>query len=167
VDASTGLVAASRDSAGVRTGFAYDAQGRLTSEQASEGAWLSYAYQLPTVDDGTLVPKLTVTNCVHGNTSCSAANALTWEQLLFDGLGRKVTEKIRIPATGGIVIQEKRTTYNVLGWKLTESVWGATALKTTYSNYDRFGRVGKIQPPGGNEPTKFTYKEFEEERARH
>jgi len=157
VDASTGLVAASRDSAGVKTVFTYDSQGRLTGEHPAEGAWLNYSYGLPKVSDGTIVPKLTVTSCANGSASCTAEDSLTWERLFFDGLGRKETERIRIPTTGGIVVQEKTTTYNVLGWKSTESAWGNAALTTTYSDYDRFGRVGKIQPPGTNEPTRFTY----------
>ncbi len=41
---------------------------------------------LPTVTAGTLVPKLTVTNCVNGNTSCSAANGRTSTAATPNGL---------------------------------------------------------------------------------
>ena len=50
----------------------------------------------------------------------------------------------------------KTTEYNALGWKTSESVWGDANKVTTYDQYDPFGRVGRITPPGQTAVT-FTY----------
>jgi len=51
----------------------------------------------------------------------------------------------------------KATQYNALGWKTSESVWGNASKVTTFDQYDPFGRVGRVTPPG-QPPVEFTYE---------
>lgn len=164
IDASTGLVVSSRDTAGVQTSFSYDARGRLITEKPAASAWTSYTFQLPTSSSPTLVPKLTIKSCPNGSATCTDSSALTWQQLEYDGLGRLKIERIRLPGTTTLDENARMLSYNARGWKSAETVWGAeadvtsgAALKTTYDQYDPFGRIGRVKPPGSNPATWFTY----------
>ncbi|MCP4659235.1 MAG: hypothetical protein GY856_27815 [bacterium] len=157
IDASTGLVATSRDSAGVATSLLYDSVGRLTSERPAGTAWTHYRYQLPTIAQPNLAVQLTVEQCSNGLATCSGADLLGWRRHGYDGLGRMVQEMLRYPGLAGIVEESRWMTYNAMGWKATESAWGNAELVTTFSLFDRFGRVGKIQPPGSNPASEISY----------
>jgi len=111
---------------------------------------------VPTQSDTSLIPRLTVRDCATGVTDCIATTALSWQRFEYDGLGRMKKEKIRIPAEIDVIVKTRTSAYNPLGWKTSESVWGSTSLKTTYS-YDHLGRVLTIQPPGSNPATTFAY----------
>ena len=71
--------------------------------------------------------------------------AETYEEL--DDFGRTVEEGRVLPDGS---ISQKVTTWDVEGRMLTESEWGNTTKKTTYSNYDPFGRAKTITPPEGS-----------------
>ena len=87
--------------------------------------------------------------CPSGSANCSAGAALVWRRTEFDGLGRPTTERIAEHA--------RRTTYNALGWKLTESVWGNTSSVTRFTDHDPYGRPGTITLPG-QPATRLTYQ---------
>ncbi len=157
IDAGTGLVSRSRDAAGVETVLVYDTRGRLTSERPAESTWTAYVYRLPTQAEPARVPRLAIKDCANGSTGCNAAASLTWQRVEYDGLGRPVTERIRIPEATGIVEKTRTTAYNALGWNTTESVWGDASKVTKYEDFDPFGRVGKITPPG-QPATELTYE---------
>lgn len=66
-------------------------------------------------------------------------------------MGRQEHEFIRLPTTSSDDSMHRRTsTYNAMGWKLTETVWAGSQV-TTWKNHDRFGRPGQVVQP--NEKT--------------
>ncbi|MCP4662284.1 MAG: hypothetical protein GY856_43335 [bacterium] len=158
VDPSTGLIATSRDPSGVATALVYNNSGRLTSEQSESGAWIHYHYQVPTTSHPSLALHLTIETCANGLSTCSGADLLGWKRSYYDGLGRMIQETLRYPAQTGLVDESHWMTYDVMGRKATESSWGDAALVTAYGPYDRFGRLGKVQPPGSNPATQVTYQ---------
>ncbi len=91
VDPKTGLVAASRDTAGIQTAFVYDSMGRLTGEQpeTGHGAWVSYAYV-----NATALTKAQVDVERRPN---GGGASLIRAQVVFDGLGRVFQEKSELP----------------------------------------------------------------------
>jgi RHS repeat-associated protein len=178
VDQATGLYSACRDTAEKATSFVYDALGRLTWEKPSEGAFTRYEY-LPfnpdaAWDAGTNVARVEV--CTRPNGSgeelgCQGSaytDTYTRSAYRFDGLGRLFKESTRLPgsslAPSGNVPYEpnelqawnqRLTTYDSSGRKAWVSEWqpngtaGDAIRKTSYLNYDPFGRVGTIRPPDG------------------
>ncbi len=111
-----------------------------------------------------LVPRLTIRSCQNGSTTCSDNAALTWQQLEYDGLGRLKIERIRLPTVDGLTENARMVSYNSRGLKSAETVWGDEddvtgpgRLETTYEDYDPFGRLGKVKPPGANPATWLTY----------
>lgn len=158
IDTNTGLVARSRDPAGVETAFVYDALGRLTSERPAESAWTSTTYQLPTVSQPGQEPRITVQACPNGSASCGTP--LSWQRRRLDGLGRLVQEEVQVPTVAGVQTHSRFHTYDAISRKLSESVWNNASLVTSFEQYDRFGRVGLIRPPNHpeNPATVVTYE---------
>jgi len=156
IDLSTGLVSVSRDVSGIGTTLVYDALGRPTGEQPASGAWLEVDYRMPTTSQPNLSPQVTTSACSNGVTGCTNAQLLSWLRVEYDGLGRAVEESQRIPGTGGLVLEERRSTWNAMGWPLTQSVWGDFSQVVEWSGHDRFGRPGEVRLPG-EMPTRFTY----------
>ena len=164
LDASTGLVSTSRDSAGLATDFIYDTMGRLTWEKprttpVNGGAWVQHCYfpaappSTPArVDNyswpnGTSQPCLTYT----GNLRRDAVDV--------DGFGRPWRE-YRKMFDGGWA--QRLTTYNGLGWTTSVSEWQlypvSQVKKTEYLSFDPFGRPGIIRPAdGATHDTTLTY----------
>jgi RHS repeat-associated protein len=166
LDASTGLVSTSRDSAGLATDYLYDSMGRLTWEKprttpVNGGSWAQHCYfkyvAVPTetparVDNywwpnGVTQPCLTYT----GN--------LRREALDVDGFGRPWREYRKLFDGGW---GQRLTTYNGLGWTTSVSEWqqypAAVVKKTEYLGFDPFGRPGTIRPADGStHDTTLTY----------
>lgn len=150
VDAKSGLPTAVRDASGFVTSLVYDENLRLLREEAQEGAWMTYSYQLPTTSNTSLTPTYQIKACKSGFTDdpCLSANTLASEFNEYDGLGRRVRYATSVPKQGNPTASEDRAfTYNALGWLLEETTWGQQK-STTYSGHDRFGRPGLIIPPG-------------------
>ena len=148
IDQNTGLVSLSRDVSGIATSFVYDTRGRLINEKPAAEAWTSFSYDVPTISLPATTPQVSVRECTNGAATCNPDNALSWSRLQFDGLRRTTQESIRIPTTVGIGIQDRSFTYNALGFKLTETMWESSG-RTVFSNYDPFGRPGKVTAPDG------------------
>jgi len=156
IDLSTGLVSVSRDVSGIGTTLSYDALGRPTAEQPAGGAWLEVDYRMPTTAQPNLAPRVTTSACPNGFTGCTNAQLLSWQRMEYDGLGRVFEEAQRIPGSGGLVLEERRSTWNAMGWPLTLSVWGDFSQVVEWTGHDRFGRPGEVRLPG-EMPTRFTY----------
>ncbi|MCP3938758.1 MAG: hypothetical protein GY708_25705, partial [Actinomycetia bacterium] len=156
IDANTGLVKVSRDSAGVATSFVYDSMARLVRQQPQDDAWTITTYDLPgpTSSDS---PELKVEQCENGVTDCSD-DLLAWRHTIYDGLGRLNREEIQYPAATGVATAFREMTYNAMGWKTSTSLWDAPS-ETTDFTYDRFGRVLTIEPPDPSlAPTVLRYR---------
>lgn len=148
IDCSTGLAKMSRDNAGVATEFAYGPMGRLTYIKNQQGSFDQIDFQ-PHSPNNTGLPKVTVTRRANGDLSSAAV--LAEEIYIYDSLGRLQTEKVLMPGGG---YRARQTTYNAKDWVTTKSEWieetATTAnKKTTYSNFDPFGRATKIDLPDG------------------
>jgi len=146
IDQNTGLVRESRDAAGLATGYLYDRHGRLTQLSPPGLAATTYTYVSATASAPARVEAVTGS----GTTRLEQQ----WE---FDPFGRIGREKRLMPSGWAV----RRTAYNGLGLRESISEWenetGATyAAKTTYANYDAFGRVGAIRAPDDT-VTNFTY----------
>ncbi len=164
IDSDTGLVATSRDAAGLGTSFTYDRLGRLTGQRPAELGWTQWTYTLPTTANPSLAPKLTEQQCQPFQTSCSGTDLMSFREHRYDGLGRRLQETVRIPVAnaGQTELWHRYTTWNPRHWKTDESVWTTASAagesrRTTYLAYDRFGRPGRVKPP--EQPaTFFTYQ---------
>ncbi|MCP3937680.1 MAG: RHS repeat protein, partial [Actinomycetia bacterium] len=156
IDGNTGLVKASRDSAGVATTFVYDALARLVRQQPQDDAWTIITYVLPDPASSDS-PELTVEQCENGVTDCSD-DPLAWRHTIYDGLGRLTREEIQYPAATGVATAFREMNYNAMGWKTSTSLWNATSETTDFS-HDRFGRVSTVTPPDPSlAPTVFRYR---------
>jgi len=156
IDLSTGLVSVSRDVSGIGTTLVYDSLGRPTGERPAGGAWLEVDYRMPTTSQPNLSPQVTTSACANGIIGCTNAQLLSWQRVQYDGLGRVFEESQRIPGSGGLVLESRRSTWNAMGWPLTQSVWGDFSQVVEWSSHDRFGRPGEARLPG-EMPTRFTY----------
>ncbi len=158
VDCPTGLVYESRDAAAIKTIYGYDRMGRLTLEQPNGEAFVSHTYTLPTTTANSQ-PRVTTKSYDPASPNVTLAQT----EVRFDGFGRP-NEHRRHRAGGD---DRQQTTYDALGHVTRESTWfrGATATAyTAYSNFDPFGRAGRIEPPtcaaptcNPAQPTKITY----------
>jgi YD repeat-containing protein len=147
IDSNTGLVLQSKDSAGFATGYQYDKQRRLMLVSPPSVSSTSYTY----VPVSGMVPARVEALTGSG----TARTEQKWE---FDPFGR-VSAEIRLMPPG--IWSVRKTTYNHLGQRASISEWenetGATyANKTTFSNFDPFGRVGLITTPD-SKTTSFVY----------
>jgi hypothetical protein len=89
IDHNTGFISASRDSAGIQTGYEYDAMGRLKWEKPTtgNGAFVEHQYVPWSTSDWARVETCTKPNGTA--TVCSpSSDSLTRSALRFDGLGR-------------------------------------------------------------------------------
>ena len=153
IDQKTGLILSSRDASGVQTNYLHDELGRIQAVKPTGIASTTYNYELPTLSNDAIVPKLNVTRCPEGNNTCAADNSFGWRQFRYDGLARREEERFRLP---GNVIQNRTISYNAVGWKLSETAWESTSSRTFWAAYDRFGRPGRITLPDGK-ITDLTY----------
>jgi len=147
IDANTGLVKTSEDVAGLATTYDYDALGRLTQVAAPGEAAVGYAYTEAT---SSAPAKVTVTKT---STAAGTVQATT----IFDDFGRVSKEQRVLPA--GTATRE--TDYTGSGWTQQVSEWEATPSHfTVFSNFDSFGRAGKIKNPGQTDTTTTTIDYF-------
>lgn len=153
IDAATGLAAKVRDASGFETTLSYDNMSRLVAEEPEEGAWSNVIFKFPKVDQSPPdIPSVLTESCAYGQSSCSGTSRGFSRYKEFDGLGRLTREALALPVEGDPDQNQSREfTFNALGWKLTESTW-QQQKETEFSDYDRFGRVGFIQPPGPVNP---------------
>ena len=147
IDANTGLPVVSFDAADLETDYEYDALGRLTwskPQPAGQGGWTEYVYS-PANPTGSVRANVTVRRRDSGSKS---ATILSVNLLVFDYFGRLYQEQRRLP---GGAFNKRETLYDAVGNKasVSELTTGAATSKTSFLNYDPFGRPGTIQPPDG------------------
>jgi RHS repeat-associated protein len=140
IDWSTGMISASRDTAGLATSYEYDPLGRLTWEKPAQDGWTSYTYTRAT--SSAALARVNVDRRSNGGATILARSEFT-----FDALGRPWQERQLLP-NGTWATRE--TLYNANGWKSSVSELGSTSKRTQFLSYDPFGRPGTIRPPDGS-----------------
>ena len=112
IDPSTGLVAESRDSAGIETAYGWDSMGRLRWVKRADGAWTEYVYTRAT--SASSPAKVTIIQRPNGSTT----GVLAQEEVIFDHFGR--------------VWKERR--WQGIGWTGREALYDARGLRTRISD---------------------------------
>jgi RHS repeat-associated protein len=147
VDCSTGLVKTSADPAGITTTYRYDAMARLTAVLHQQGSYDEIKYEPHgSSSNATGLSKVSVTRRPNGSFSGST---LSEEVYVYDELGRLNTERKRLPDGS---FQARTTNYNVMGWVTDVTEWipstaAGAGRKTVYSDFDPYGRPGRIELP--------------------
>lgn len=154
VDYRTGLVqkiteASGIIQAGLSTHFTYDSMGRLTHIVPDSGAKtvITYTPRTPGVERASAM-------VVRQN---AGGGTVRTEFYDYDHIGRLRTQAKQIE-TGAFI--SKRTRYNGMGWKISETEWGDTNLnnfETTYRQFDMFGRPTVIRPPDSKEAQGYSH----------
>lgn len=148
VDANTGLVKESRDTAGLATTYDYDRQSRLASVTPPSGL-AKTTYSFAPANGSTPAEVLATTG---------SGTASTSSKYQFDSIGRIWREHRKMPDA---TWSARETLYDVLGRRKSVSefaIFGTSfnPSKTVYGSFDAFGRPGSITAPDGKETT-FTY----------
>ena len=107
IDPGTGLVASSRDAAGIVTTRTYDRLGRLSAERPTGSAWTEQAYH-PDANP----PRYEVHACAAGSSSCKRLADL---RFFYDDFGRMVREHQRLP--------DGTFTFRATGWDKLDRAW--------------------------------------------
>jgi RHS repeat-associated protein len=136
IDPATGLVTASRDTAGIQTHFTYDAMGRLVYIQPAQGAFTQFLYSLSANPVSLTIER-------QDNSGGHPGAPLARTKHSYDGIGRRVKTEVWMPDGS---TSKQSIFYDGLDRKVSESEIGS-ADQTFYLNYDAFGRVGTIRPP--------------------
>lgn len=139
LDPSTGLVTATRDSAGYEVAVTYDSLGRITDVTPQDGAYTTHVY---TNALGTSPAKVTTTM-----RSSLSLLGFGISEIVSDSFGRRVKERV---LELGNEWRERDTVLNARGWLKSISEWGSSSLKTEFLELDAFGRPGRIRPPDGS-----------------
>ncbi len=138
----SGVVVASRDTAGVQTNYQYDLLSHFAQAQTPDSATTQVIYTLPTAANPNATPKVEVLQKNPTN-----HQELTRTEYLFDGLGRLKQERRRTAGTNASgTFSVRETQYDAMGHVISVSEWGNgstahLAKKTTFSNFDPFGRA--------------------------
>jgi RHS repeat-associated protein len=142
VDRDSGLVAKSRDTSEIGTGYEYDALGRLTAVKPDSGhdGWTVYTYSR-SLGAGSRAQVQISRQPGGGGTP------LAQSIVKYDSFGRVWQEHAKM-ADGTWSVRE--TSYNALHWKTQVTEQGSAAEKTQYLNHDPFGRPTVIRPPDGS-----------------
>lgn len=121
LDAASGLVRTSRDTAGLATTYRYDLFGRLVEVRPPAQAWTRYLYQ-----PAASPPRADVEVWGYNVTPSPSpvSDALRDDHHYYDGLGRLILSKTRMPSASGV------------------PEWA-----TTVTAYDGFGRVSSVSMP--------------------
>ncbi len=147
-DSVTGWITASYDTAGLATAFRYDSLGRVTRITP------------PGAEAGTDVAYLDARTTTA---SRSGADDASWQQSVYDGLGRLIREVRQMPV--GYAFRTRD--YDAAGherfvseWKSCASVsaggnclTGTATLGTTLSQFDPFGRPQSVRKADGSTTT--------------
>jgi hypothetical protein len=164
IDAATGLVRSSRDSAGVETRYFYDASRRLTLVQPDHRAETKYCYR----NASATMPCSTNLQPQDGGASVLITRGPSTDQgtaalVEYDAWGRVRRESTLMP--DGIA-SHRVTTLDVLGRRtaVTELGRGPNVPATSFV-YDRFDRVTEVTSPDSSETT-FAYARGVRERTR-
>ena len=150
IEPLTGLVTATRDSAGLQTSFEYEGindgtgppnpvSGRLRFVKPAEEAWTEYVYTNAT--SASLLAQVQVQRRPNGG-----GNPLTESVIKLDGFGRMIEEQHRMPNN---TMSVRKTHYDSSGRRDWVSELGNTNKKTLLE-FDAFGRTTKIDPPDGD-----------------
>jgi RHS repeat-associated protein len=154
VDCSTGLVASSKDTAGVSTNYYYDTMGRLTDVTPAQGSTQHIDYDLS--NNKVTVQEQERPEANPTPTPTYPTGGILGEKVyLYDQLGRLVVEKERLPGVKTPltpVYITRNTNYNAMGWVTDVSEWIADGTladgrKTVYDSFDPFGHAIKIYLP--------------------
>lgn len=142
IDPSSGFPSASRDGAGLATTMSYDLLGRLISVKPPAAAWSNYEYAEATA---TTPPSVRALQCPSGSgTTCPAP--LTEERHYYDGLGRPIQQRRRLPNAGA----EQQ-------WATTEVQYDG-AGRNVRSTIPVLSTSGEYSPlPSGTKSTHFVY----------
>ena len=139
IDASTGLPAVSRDSAGIQTTFEYDALGRVTwsKPDPGQGGWTQYIYA-PANPTGAVRANVTVRRRDNGS---KTATILGVNLVVFDYFGRVYQEQRRLP---GGAYNKRETIYDGSGNKASVSELTSGAAQQP----DLVPQLRPVRPPG-------------------
>ena len=137
-DPANDAIVTTREANGFETELTYDDAGRLVTLTPAEGASTHIDY-----DNFSASPysPATVTT-----TMASGANVLSQNIVELDEFGRLSLER-NLLADG--TYSDRQTTWDVEDRQITVSEWGDLSKKTTYSNFDPFGRPKTVTPPDG------------------
>jgi RHS repeat-associated protein len=156
VDASSGLPKFTRDAAGIETQLSYDLLGRLVSAKPqvqgaiAADAWTSIDYEPATA---TTAAWMEIFRCTPGTSACdrnNTANAVTYDYVEFDSLGRVYKEERLLPDE---TWNRQFTWYDAAGnrRKVTSTYGPGTQPPdipaTSYEDFDPFGRPRRVVLP--------------------
>lgn len=155
IDRSTGLPSESRDSAGLETAFDYDTMGHLVELGPPDEARTEYGYSMAANPPSISVKRSSLD---------ATPQVLTEQNLYYDGFGRLVLQKTRMPnrSDGAEQWSTVHTTYDLLGRRSARSAatyrsngdWEVVSLSNpTSTTYDRFGRTANVITPDGKSTT--------------
>ncbi|HEX6101308.1 MAG TPA: hypothetical protein VF432_33640 [Thermoanaerobaculia bacterium] len=142
IDFPTGMVWKSLDAAGLPTVFDYDRQFRLTT-MSPPGVQPTH-YEYVTATSATPAE-------VHVRTG--EGPAAPELQYRFDGIGRLVRERRRMPDESWAI---RDTAYDNLSRRISLSEWGtgtASPSRTRWEDFDAFGRARKVTASDGSVTT--------------
>ncbi len=140
VDPNTGLPSRTTDTAGDYIDYGYDLLGRLVSEDPAEDGAIVHTWTAATSASSR-------TRVVSKFLAESGGGELARTRTEFDSFGRLLVEKRLMPGGG---FPARWYGYDAVGNLAHVSVWGDSSEKTTYSNYDPFGRPGTVSSPDGS-----------------
>jgi hypothetical protein len=147
IDPRSGLPLSTKDSSGLETLYEYDTSFRITKVIPPGVAPTGYTYVPASMSAGVLTPA----SVAVATTSASPALGAMRKEFLYDALGHPWRER-SLMADGSWSVRE--TLYNQMGWRISVSEMetdngGSPAHKTTFENYDPFGRPGTIRTADG------------------
>lgn len=161
MDRNTGVVSASRDVSGVQTDYKYDGVGRPTEVRPAGQPWTLNEY---TNASATAPANMRVTTRAYG--ASGAAAPLTDAYFYYDGMGRSIQEKQRIPSDSGSRWSVSQRTYDMFSRETSVSVAefrdtsahepSFVPLRKTVTTYDVLGRPVAVQTPD-NETSMAVY----------
>ena len=151
IDRATGFVVAARDASGVETSYDFDEMGRVSRIAPTDDASYEFSYS-PYPESAQ--PKAAVTR------KGSSETVVLSSELTFDGLGRVVKDKSRLPAaSGGHRWSQRLMAYDGLGRMVSASVLHpvGSSGRVHQTFYDPLGRQCKERRADGG-VTKFWYQ---------
>lgn len=142
IDSPTGLTTHSRDAAGIDTAFTYDSSRRVVTAKTGTDATINYEYTPATASSRAEVK-------VSQASATSGTPAIAFK---YDGFGRVILQSRSLPSVQAGVARWARQSvaYDAMGRRSVVSEWQEAETPshfTVFSEFDRFGRPGKIQKP--------------------